>query len=379
MVFYYPLQDYFLNEGPGLHWDNKHNSLDFAIPEGTKLYAVQSGVVVEARNTPNYSTGKMVALKVQLQNYGEVFFTYMHMSEVYVKNGDTVQIGQVIGLSGNTGNSTGPHLHLQSCKGIWYNVSEDIPASREDGEEYREEPRANMTLTEKLFKYLKVKKGAMGGTVVPASPLQPVPKMAEYYTKNFDPNAIGFTGDIPSRIAQLAVHELGLGLNKEQNLMNVGVYAKLMRSMYMKYSKEGDSIFEILKNYGGFSGWYSRGYPTLEECGTDLSYLEPVKLNILNGATYGLSGKYLQIARCYPLQNYGYGAWYPQSRSIEQELETRILNQDIVSHITINSGPTCLIGAIGNTGFFTTCDVVSNLGNFPENQLLINSANIQGG
>ena len=75
--------------------------------------------------------------------------------------------------------------------------------------------------------------------------------------------------------------------------MNLGVYAKLIRSVYMKNSSPGDAILPILKKYGGFSGWMGRGYPTLEQAGTDTYYLEPVKMNLLSAGTYGLTGKYL--------------------------------------------------------------------------------------
>jgi len=47
------------------------------------------------------------------------------------------------------------------------------------------------------------------------------------------------------------------------------------------------------------------------------------------------------------------------------------VNREIRSHITINSGPTRLIGCIANTGFFTASDAVSNISNYPENKILI--------
>ena len=378
MKFFYPLQDYFLDNAPGHHWDGNINSLDFAIPEGTKLYAIQTGIVVEARDSDSSSTGKMVALSINTQSYGEIFVTYMHMSQVYVKTGEKVQIGQVIGLSGNTGNSTGPHLHLQICKGIWYDSSNGITSNEQSGELYRESHPFSMSLNEKLFKYLKVQQGVAGGSSVPPSGLLPTSSMTQYYTKDYTAQEIQMSDTDASIIAQLAVNELGLGFSKEENAMNLGVYAKLIRSVYMKNSSPGDAILPILKKYGGFSGWMGRGYPTLEQAGTDTYYLEPVKMNLLSAGTYGLTGKYLQIARCYPVQNYGYGEYYPQSHSIESELENRILNQQIISHITINSGHTCLIGAIGNTGYFTNCDVIANISNYPESELLINSANISG-
>jgi hypothetical protein len=93
----------------------EHTGIDLGIPVGTPLYAVKDGVV--ARAGDGGSAGLFVELYVQDGGGDEVAVTYMHMDSVGVSQGDAVSKGQFIGLSGNTGRSTGPHLHLQAVKG----------------------------------------------------------------------------------------------------------------------------------------------------------------------------------------------------------------------------------------------------------------------
>jgi len=83
-----------------------HQGLDFRVPPSTPVSAVNSGRVILAR--PLYFEGNCVML-----DHGQGLLTlYLHLSELKVKEGETVQRGQEIGLSGATGRATGPHLHL---------------------------------------------------------------------------------------------------------------------------------------------------------------------------------------------------------------------------------------------------------------------------
>ena len=83
-----------------------HQGLDFAAPTGTSVRAVNSGRVVLAREM--YFEGNFVVV-----DHGQGLYSlYLHLSEFKVKAGDTVEKGQLIGLSGGTGRATGPHLHL---------------------------------------------------------------------------------------------------------------------------------------------------------------------------------------------------------------------------------------------------------------------------
>jgi murein DD-endopeptidase MepM/ murein hydrolase activator NlpD len=83
-----------------------HRGTDFRAPSGTPVHASNAGEVVLAREL--YYEGNCVVI-----DHGLGFMTlYMHLSKFEVKEGDKVQKGQVIALSGGTGRVTGPHLHL---------------------------------------------------------------------------------------------------------------------------------------------------------------------------------------------------------------------------------------------------------------------------
>ena len=84
-----------------------HNGIDLPVPIGTPLSAAQEGRVVTS--TTNAVSGNYVIL----EHAGGVRTAYCHLSELApLSPGDTVVRGQEIGLSGNTGRSTGPHLHF---------------------------------------------------------------------------------------------------------------------------------------------------------------------------------------------------------------------------------------------------------------------------
>lgn len=82
-----------------------HNGLDYAIPVGTDVRASHAGVVT-CKDDPS---GYGLHIKVAGQYVTTI---YAHLSEFVARDGDEVRLGQVIGKSGNTGNSTGPHLHF---------------------------------------------------------------------------------------------------------------------------------------------------------------------------------------------------------------------------------------------------------------------------
>ena len=83
-----------------------HRGTDFRAPSGTPVHASNGGEVVLAREL--YYEGNCVVI-----NHGLGFMTiYMHLSKFEVKEGDKVEKGQTIALSGGTGRVTGPHLHM---------------------------------------------------------------------------------------------------------------------------------------------------------------------------------------------------------------------------------------------------------------------------
>jgi murein DD-endopeptidase MepM/ murein hydrolase activator NlpD len=87
-----------------------HNGLDFGIVVGTPIKSTMDGKVISAGwNDQGY--GNLVIVE-----NGAYRTYYAHLSSIPVAVGDTVTAGSTIGLSGNTGNSTGPHLHYEIRK-----------------------------------------------------------------------------------------------------------------------------------------------------------------------------------------------------------------------------------------------------------------------
>ncbi|MEU8622461.1 M23 family metallopeptidase [Streptomyces sp. NPDC048623] len=99
------------NQG-GAMWAHKHSGQDFAVPVGTSVKAAAAGTVVKAGpygggDGPAY--GNAIVVKHANGTYSQ----YAHLSKIKVHIGQKVAAGQQIALSGNTGNSSGPHLHFE--------------------------------------------------------------------------------------------------------------------------------------------------------------------------------------------------------------------------------------------------------------------------
>lgn len=90
----------------GMRNGKLHNGTDIAVPVGTKVRSPWSGKVTEVYS--NASGGKQMVVK---HNNGYTT-GYAHLSEWKKQEGDRVMAGTVIALSGNTGNTSGPHLHF---------------------------------------------------------------------------------------------------------------------------------------------------------------------------------------------------------------------------------------------------------------------------
>jgi len=95
-----------------------HQGLDYAVPSGTPVSALNRGSVLLAR--PLFFEGNFVVI-----DHGQGLLSlYMHLSKLEVKEGDQVTKGQEIALSGGTGRATGPHLHIAvRWQGIYVNPS----------------------------------------------------------------------------------------------------------------------------------------------------------------------------------------------------------------------------------------------------------------
>ncbi|MCU6797115.1 M23 family metallopeptidase [Paenibacillus sp. WQ 127069] len=87
-------------------FDSSHRALDLAAKEGTPIKATNDGIV--ALSELLYLTGN----SIYIDHGMGLFSQYAHLSELRVKAGDHVKQGDIIGLVGTTGFSTGPHLHF---------------------------------------------------------------------------------------------------------------------------------------------------------------------------------------------------------------------------------------------------------------------------
>ena len=88
-----------------------HSGIDIAVPVGTPVKAIADGKVVAA-NGGMRGYGNGVFIDHGIINEKHVISEYGHLSEFSVKVGDKIKQGQIIAKSGNSGTSSGPHLHL---------------------------------------------------------------------------------------------------------------------------------------------------------------------------------------------------------------------------------------------------------------------------
>lgn len=87
-----------------------HRGVDYGVPVGTPVYAPAAGTVVEATNDGSFG------IAVCLDHHDGWYTLYAHLSQKIVVIGEEVHAEDIIGVSGSTGMSTGPHLHWQLCR-----------------------------------------------------------------------------------------------------------------------------------------------------------------------------------------------------------------------------------------------------------------------
>lgn len=104
----------------GGSWSSGHHTgVDFHATQGTPVKAVHTGTVVKA------GWGGAYGNEIVIKHGPGVYTQYGHLSSINVKVGDKVSTGRMIGLSGATGNATGPHLHFEVRVGILYGTDVD--------------------------------------------------------------------------------------------------------------------------------------------------------------------------------------------------------------------------------------------------------------
>ncbi|HYN30479.1 MAG TPA: M23 family metallopeptidase [Dermatophilaceae bacterium] len=102
-----PLAATRFTSGFGMRWGRLHAGNDFGCSVGTPVRAMSKGTVIFAGSQSGYGT------KVEIRYWDGTVSYFGHLSVLKVSVGDTVLAGDVVALSGNTGRSTGPHLHLE--------------------------------------------------------------------------------------------------------------------------------------------------------------------------------------------------------------------------------------------------------------------------
>ncbi|MFB8246121.1 M23 family metallopeptidase [Streptomyces sp. NPDC055952] len=93
-------------------WQSTHSGQDFAVPSGTQVVAAHGGTVVKAGGN-GAGDGPAYGNAVVIKHGSGTYSQYAHLSQVKVRVGQIVKTGQEIARSGNTGNSSGPHLHFE--------------------------------------------------------------------------------------------------------------------------------------------------------------------------------------------------------------------------------------------------------------------------
>ena len=100
---------HFRDVHPVLGTPKMHYGQDFPVPPGTQVYATGGGKIIEAGWGGTQGFGNMIVID---HGYG-LQSTYGHLSKINVVVGQLVKRGDMLGLTGNTGLSSGPHLHYQ--------------------------------------------------------------------------------------------------------------------------------------------------------------------------------------------------------------------------------------------------------------------------
>ena len=96
---------------PITHRISRHLGIDLAMPKGTLVRSTSNGKIIKT------AFNKISGFYIVVNNQKKYTMKYMHLSKILVKTGQNIKINQKIALSGNTGRTTGPHLHYE----IWIN------------------------------------------------------------------------------------------------------------------------------------------------------------------------------------------------------------------------------------------------------------------
>lgn len=178
-----------------------HRGVDYGVPEGTPVYAPADGIVVSYFN-PSGSFGTAVCLN----HVGTPWYSlYAHLSSKVVNVGQMVKAGDLLGYSGNTGVSSGPHLHWQVC--LSSNFPTDISQSAdplsfyhpEDDLPMRPEERAEIDAMKAELVYAK--SGADQAFALNQAAMSTLGSFADFQVR-----MLGVEAKIDALVAQLQQH-----------------------------------------------------------------------------------------------------------------------------------------------------------------------------
>lgn len=102
----------FATQNPQIYSGKGHNGVDFRATTGTAVFASEAGIVRRAGDTDQQCRGVSYGKWILIDHPNNLTTLYAHLSQISVSPGQTVGRGERIGYSGNTGYSTGPHLHF---------------------------------------------------------------------------------------------------------------------------------------------------------------------------------------------------------------------------------------------------------------------------
>ncbi|MGG7179231.1 peptidoglycan DD-metalloendopeptidase family protein [Clostridium paraputrificum] len=103
----HPTRGGYITSNFGKRWGRNHNGLDIAHKIGDPVYSALDGIVKECHYESGYGN------KILIEHEGNIETIYAHLSKFNIRIGDEVKKGELIGEVGNTGRSTGPHLHFE--------------------------------------------------------------------------------------------------------------------------------------------------------------------------------------------------------------------------------------------------------------------------
>lgn len=259
------------NDWPNYSDGSYHGGTDFPVPLNTNVYSSCEGDVVSVKYLTD-SYGKHIKIKAKVN--GEiVYIRYCHLNEILVNEGQHVAAGQLIGKSGSTGNSTGPHLHyeVRNSADSYSNAlnprlylpgtSYTFESQEYDNEYYNsygfDNPSNNEVITEGTFLFqgwVNAKKTISSITCSVNHGEKYVE--ASLYTRSDVPDATAFRAEIDSNILNIGDNDVALCVNFTDGTGVVAENRTVTWSpkLLWGFDSPGDGL-QISDNTFQFSGW----------------------------------------------------------------------------------------------------------------------------